>query len=414
MNSQHLGPVIIEGERIVQLQREALGIGKFPEARIQALVHAAPSIIPMHEIEPAYSDMMSLCVELPLSSGLLDNLWITPLGGVVIGECKLFRNPQARREVIAQALDYAQALQRLSYESFEKAIAVARKESDFRLHDFVSRGLPESEALPEAMFIDGVSRRLRAAQIMILIIGDGIREELEDLSDFLQLHAGIHANLALVDLSLWRMPDGRSLVIPRLPLKTATVVRGVVRVEPSEATGHIVVSEEDPIMVASGPRQSTRPVPKSGSAEEFLQLLESGDPASAEVVSRLVALLPETAVEVRYSPQYVIFEVPVGDRCRTVLDVKYDGYIWGGSLLYDEPDPVLNEMLRRALHSVAASMPAVVSFTDRGSHRFRKADGTRLRASDLAGREEAIIGALLSLATVARDAASEASGTEVQ
>lgn len=51
----------------------------------------------MDEIDPAYQDMVSLCTELPLRAGFLDNLWITPRGGIVIVECKLLRNPQSRR-----------------------------------------------------------------------------------------------------------------------------------------------------------------------------------------------------------------------------------------------------------------------------------------------------------------------------
>jgi len=49
-------------------------------------------------------------MELPTAAGALDNLWITPEGGIVLGECKLFRNPEARRQVIVQALDYARAI----------------------------------------------------------------------------------------------------------------------------------------------------------------------------------------------------------------------------------------------------------------------------------------------------------------
>lgn len=40
---------------------------------------------------------------------------MTPEGKLVLIECKLWRNPQARREVVAQALEYASLLRNWSY-----------------------------------------------------------------------------------------------------------------------------------------------------------------------------------------------------------------------------------------------------------------------------------------------------------
>jgi hypothetical protein len=40
---------------------------------------------------------------------------------LVLGEAKLIRNPQSRREVVAQALDYARALTGWTYEDLQDA-----------------------------------------------------------------------------------------------------------------------------------------------------------------------------------------------------------------------------------------------------------------------------------------------------
>jgi hypothetical protein len=61
-------------------------------------------------------------VELPLASGFVDNLYATPDGDLIVGETKLFRNPEARREVVGQVIDYAKDLSALSYEQLEDAI----------------------------------------------------------------------------------------------------------------------------------------------------------------------------------------------------------------------------------------------------------------------------------------------------
>ena len=54
--------------------------------------------------------------------GLLDILMVTPNGKLVIIETKLWRNPEARRKVIAQILDYAKELSRWNYEDLQREL----------------------------------------------------------------------------------------------------------------------------------------------------------------------------------------------------------------------------------------------------------------------------------------------------
>jgi hypothetical protein len=93
----------------------------------------------------------------------------------------------------------------------------------------------EQSQLKEAEFIDAVSRRLRHSHLMVLIIGDGIQGGVESRAGYLQLHAGLHVGLALVDLSVWRDGEGRLLVVPRIPLRAVLIERGVVTVASSGA-----------------------------------------------------------------------------------------------------------------------------------------------------------------------------------
>ena len=118
---------------------------------------------------------VSVCKELPTSAGLLDNLWLTPDGGIVLGECKLFRNPEARRQVIVQALDYARAIAGLGYEELEAAARKALSAPSMTLWSMVS----DQSALEQAQFVDAISRRLRQSHLMVLIIGDAIQEGVE-------------------------------------------------------------------------------------------------------------------------------------------------------------------------------------------------------------------------------------------
>ena len=48
--------------------------------------------------------------EVLTAAGLIDVLYVSPAGLVTIVETKLWRNPEARREVVGQILDYAKEL----------------------------------------------------------------------------------------------------------------------------------------------------------------------------------------------------------------------------------------------------------------------------------------------------------------
>lgn len=43
---------------------------------------------------------------------------------------------------------------------------------------------------------------------MVVVVGDGIRAETERLTDALQLHAGFHFTFALVEMGVFKLPEG--------------------------------------------------------------------------------------------------------------------------------------------------------------------------------------------------------------
>jgi hypothetical protein len=65
-----------------------------------------PEIIPTDDIDPAFGPLVPLCKELRTDAGRIDAVFINERGRLTIVECKLWKNPQARREVVAQTLDY--------------------------------------------------------------------------------------------------------------------------------------------------------------------------------------------------------------------------------------------------------------------------------------------------------------------
>ncbi len=205
---------------------------KYDEIWLQDLVMRHPGLLPVAQVEPVFDDMVPVCRELPLKAGYVDNVFVTPNGDIAIVECKLWRNPEARRKVIAQIVDYASELSTLSYEAFESAVLRAQltrqatSEEKRTLFHMVSAG----EERDEAAFHDAVTRTLRRGRILLIIVGDGIREGLESMAEFLQKHAGLHFRLCLVELAIFQLPgpEGGVIAQSRILGGTTNIERGIV------------------------------------------------------------------------------------------------------------------------------------------------------------------------------------------
>jgi hypothetical protein len=82
----------------------------------------------------------------------------------------------------------------------------------------------------EQQFNDALTANLRRGRFLLLIVGDGIREGVEAIFEYLQAHAGLHFSLGLVELPVYEMPNGDRLVAPRVLARTAIITRNVVAV----------------------------------------------------------------------------------------------------------------------------------------------------------------------------------------
>ena len=102
------------------------------------MIQGHPALLPVSDIEPGLQPLIPICMELPVPSGYVDNFMLTPEGGIVIVETKLWRNPEARREVVGQVLDYAKDLSAFTYEALQSAARTACKDPTLRLFDRVS------------------------------------------------------------------------------------------------------------------------------------------------------------------------------------------------------------------------------------------------------------------------------------
>ena len=211
------------------LQRVPLGAGTASggiyENDLEDLLFRYPGALPIGAIDSSYAGTVPICRQLELPAGYADALYINQSGRITLAEFKLWRNPQARREVIGQILDYAKDLASWGYEDLQRQVSLTLGKTGNILYDLVREHYPE---VAEAEFVDNVARHLRRGEFLLLIIGDGIQEGAANIVDFVQRHSGLHFNLAMVEAALYRDAADSLIVQPRVLARTEIVQRFVV------------------------------------------------------------------------------------------------------------------------------------------------------------------------------------------
>jgi hypothetical protein len=148
-------------------------------------------------------------IEVNFGSGPIDVLLLSSYGRIGIVETKLSYNPQKRREVVAQVLDYALSLQDVDRDDLP--------------------ALPASDLLPDD---DDLTDALASGKFLLIIAGDELDPRAMRLSQsLLARHLTNEWDLAMIDLNVFRsQADASLLVVPELLGGIQSDVRQVVRV----------------------------------------------------------------------------------------------------------------------------------------------------------------------------------------
>lgn len=240
MARQHATPVYVpaSGSASSLVAIPQTGAGGVLEDFIQRLVHDHPSILPIAEIDPIFKGAVAVCRELETPAGPIDNFLVTPSGLPVLVECKLWRNAEARREVVGQILDYAKELARFTVSDLQREVGKRLGSGPSALLDIVRAADP---TVDEVEFNDNLTANLRRGRFLLLLVGDGIRERVESIAEYLQAHAGLHFSLGLVELPIYELPNGGGrIVAPRVLAHTHVITRNVVALP----DGHVLQDEE--------------------------------------------------------------------------------------------------------------------------------------------------------------------------
>lgn len=295
-------PYIIANGKRHSLSRVNFSDQHIKEDFLQVTLHNAPDILPIEELDLNYAPLISLGREIIN----IDNLFITPTGNLTLVETKLWRNPEATREVVAQVLDYASRLSTWHYSDLEDAARSALSPApigDGTLYEYVAGKFP-NEVLPEAEFVDAVQRNLRDARFLLLVVGDGIKENLENILGQLHRQPQMLYKFCLVEIHIYENPanfDGR-LLMPIVVANTTEIVRTLVRVQ---TTGSAPVSVSVEAQVDAPTNNGTR---RTISEDLFFE--EIKDENTCRMFRRLLALAPEIGAELTWGASAVSIQLP--------------------------------------------------------------------------------------------------------
>jgi len=282
--------------------------------------------LPVAKLDESFAPVVSVGREIRR----IDNLFISPHGRIVVVETKLWRNPEATRQVVAQILDYAQVLSKMTYEELESQIkdAIPTELDGRSLFEFVRDSFDDA-SLDEATFIDEVTTTLRCGQFMLLIVGDGIREGIENMIDLIHRQPQMLFTFGLIEIQLFKADslDG-ILAVPQVIAHSNEIERAVVRVEDGGAEGARVT-----VNVPSGEKagRSSRRQPELTETEFFEAL---GDDKIRELCDELIELGCGLGAEPSFGAKYVTLRLsdPGGSKAiLTVFGLSKSGefYIYG-------------------------------------------------------------------------------------
>ena len=250
MSGIYSTPLLIKNKVATQLKRAPLvrqGSEKdYDEQWLQNLLFKYPQSLPIADIDDSFLGLVPICREMNTQAGLIDNFYLTPRGKPVILEAKLWRNPEARRKVIGQVLDYAKELARFDYFALDRAVRAARRSTEREdpprgAFEVVSAASPD---LDEAHFVDSVSRNLRRGDVLLLIAGDGIHEGAGAIADFLESHGTLQFTFGMVEMAIFELPDGSTLVEPRVIAQSQIIRRVVVELKSDQIVANDEEAEE--------------------------------------------------------------------------------------------------------------------------------------------------------------------------
>lgn len=185
---------------------------------LQRSLAELPELIPLESVSDEPISHLTIGTEWPAGTGSADVVLVGSDAVLTIVETKLSRNPEARRTVIAQLLEYAAYLSEwtihdirrradeffqsdanaLDYESFEEALKAFLEDSDTGLDEFQGE----------------VEQNLRQGSMRLIVAVDELGEQALKIVTFLNSYSSF--DIFLLQIAAYEESDGREVFVPTL------------------------------------------------------------------------------------------------------------------------------------------------------------------------------------------------------
>ena len=164
------------------------------EEWLQELLYRHPGLLPVDAFDELYWPPVPVGREVSTARGPIDNLYVSPFGGITVVETKLWKNPEKHRTVVAQIIDYAKEVATWDYNDLcEAVIASSRKRKEATTVSLEEKLVPllGPHSLNVQEFQERVVTNLKEGNFLLLIVGDRISPNVALLAEAIQSAPGL-------------------------------------------------------------------------------------------------------------------------------------------------------------------------------------------------------------------------------
>jgi hypothetical protein len=183
-----------------------------------------PELIPLEEVEDNPAPLLPIGWEVTIPAGSIDLLLTDDLGLLTIVETKLAKNPEVRREVVGQILDYAACVSEWDMGRVEKEATTLfnshlsppelKGKDIFAAMRILREKTNRLEEWDESAYRNALEKNLKEGSIRLIVAVDSINEQLRRVVTFVNSYSSF--DLLLLQVSCFEDPSDRRIFVPTL------------------------------------------------------------------------------------------------------------------------------------------------------------------------------------------------------